>query len=263
MTARRLLKLAGSFAAPGLSGLLRPLALSQFPTTRLMISRGKIDHLQRTANNYRQMAIFPAKVCGIKSESDSVRRLRLSVPHPDFTFKAGQWVDFFIPGLEKVGGFSICSSPTLLRTEGVIELAVKYTTHPPAHWVHRECRLDSEVAVRVGGDFFFDPAPDDPPLDLLLVAGGVGINPLYSILLHTLDLRRHHLEGGQGYMPGAVRLCYSAQSDQELLFQKSIVEACQQFPGKFSCDFHLTRQTGAVPTQLQPYASGGRISEGF
>lgn len=45
-------------------------------------------------------------------------------------------VDFFIPGVEKVGGFSMCSSPGLLQREGIVELAVKYTKHPPAHWVH-------------------------------------------------------------------------------------------------------------------------------
>ncbi|MEQ2177853.1 hypothetical protein GOODEAATRI_007927, partial [Goodea atripinnis] len=33
-------------------------------------------------------------------------------------------VDFFIPGVEKVGGFSMCSSPGLLQREGIIELAV-------------------------------------------------------------------------------------------------------------------------------------------
>lgn len=45
-------------------------------------------------------------------------------------------VDFFIPGVETVGGFSMCSSPGLLQREGVVELAVKYTKHPPAHWIH-------------------------------------------------------------------------------------------------------------------------------
>lgn len=45
-------------------------------------------------------------------------------------------VDFFIPDVEKVGGFSMCSSPGLLQREGVVELAVKYAKHPPAHWVH-------------------------------------------------------------------------------------------------------------------------------
>lgn len=50
-------------------------------------------------------------------------------------------VDFFIPGVPKVGGFSICSSPGLLEKEGVLELAVKYNLHPPAHWIHTQVIL--------------------------------------------------------------------------------------------------------------------------
>ena len=45
-------------------------------------------------------------------------------------------VDFFIPGVETVGGFSICSSPKTLKDTSTIELAVKYSDHPPALWVH-------------------------------------------------------------------------------------------------------------------------------
>lgn len=37
-----------------------------------------------------------------------------------------------------VGGFSICSSPQRLERERIIELAVKYTNHPPAVWVHNK-----------------------------------------------------------------------------------------------------------------------------
>lgn len=42
----------------------------------------------------------------------------------------------FIPGLETVGGFSMCSSPQDLATKGTLTLAIKYSTHPPAHWIH-------------------------------------------------------------------------------------------------------------------------------
>lgn len=82
-----------------------------------------MDHLDRTANNYRQnvsrnseihclvinllsiclvqydvfclylitpQALYPARICGIMNESETVKRLRIAV-HPDFCFKAGQW----------------------------------------------------------------------------------------------------------------------------------------------------------------------------
>ncbi|XP_076006187.1 oxidoreductase NAD-binding domain-containing protein 1 isoform X2 [Genypterus blacodes] len=226
-----------------------------------MSSRRQMDHLERTANNSRQNDLYPAQVCGIVIESEVVKRLRLAV-HPDFTFKAGQWVDFYIPGVEKVGGFSMCSSPGLLQREGVVELAVKYAKHPPAHWIHTECAVGSQVAMRVGGDFFFDPSSSDPSVDLLLVAGGVGINPLYSILLHAADLLRlNHASEGQQYHIGSAHLCYSAKSTLQLLFKSTIMEACRMFPDKLTCDLHVTQQSTDTDPQLQPFLKSGRITE--
>ncbi|XP_054462073.1 oxidoreductase NAD-binding domain-containing protein 1 [Anoplopoma fimbria] len=229
--------------------------------TRHMSSKSEMDHLERTSSNYRQNALYPAQVCGIMDESETVKRLRIAV-HPDFSFKAGQWVDFFIPGVETVGGFSMCSSPDLLQREGVVELAVKYTKHPPAHWIHTMCTVGSRVAMRVGGDFFFNPSPSDPSVDLLLLAGGVGINPLYSILLHTSGLLHlNQASGGRDYKIGSAHLCYSAKNTQELLFKSSIIEACREFPDKLSCDLHVTQQSTDVDSHLQPFINRGRITE--
>ena len=62
-----------------------------------------------------------------------------------------------------------------------------------------QCRPNSNVAIKVGGNFFFDPAefaattPGNDPSSILLIAGGVGINPLVSILR---ELKAHlwHLQ---------------------------------------------------------------------
>ncbi|XP_071385422.1 oxidoreductase NAD-binding domain-containing protein 1 isoform X2 [Centroberyx affinis] len=253
---------ARSFTSPApAAGLLCRRVLGPTSITRNMSSKREIDHLEKTASNYRQNALYPAQVCGIISESETVKRLRLTV-HPDFNFKAGQWVDFLIPGLEKVGGFSMCSSPGLLQREGVVELAVKYTKHPPAHWIHTACTVGSSVAMRVGGNFYFDPSPSDPSVDLLLVAGGVGINPLYSILLHAADLLHlNHASEGRDYHIGSTHLCYSAKNTQELLFKNTIIEVCQEFPDKFSCDFHITQQSTDDDPHLQPFINRGRITE--
>ncbi|KAK3525271.1 hypothetical protein QTP86_024900 [Hemibagrus guttatus] len=221
------------------------------------LSSRPADHLKRTASVYRQKAMFSARVSAITDESENVKRLQLEVPHPEFSFRAGQWVDFFIPGIETVGGFSVCSSPGLLHREGVIELAVKYTQHPPAHWIHTKCILGSHVEVRVGGDFYFDPMPSDQTVDLLLVAGGVGINPLYSILMHTADL----LQLPHAYKPGHTHLCYSAKNTKELLFKNSIIDVCREFPDKLSCDFRVTQQDFEIESNLQPYTGSGKISQ--
>uniref|UniRef100_A0A9L0SFX3 Oxidoreductase NAD binding domain containing 1 n=1 Tax=Equus caballus TaxID=9796 RepID=A0A9L0SFX3_HORSE len=171
------------------------------------------------------------------------------------------WVDFFIPGVSVVGGFSICSSPRLLEQERMIDLAVKYTNHPPALWIHNQCTLDSEVAVRVGGEFFFDPQPADTSRNLVLIAGGVGINPLLSILRHSADLHRAQADKGSGYAMGTVKLFYSAKNTSELLFKKNILDLVNEFPEKIACSLHVTKQTTQISAELKPYITEGRITE--
>ncbi|KAL6059180.1 hypothetical protein STEG23_008087, partial [Scotinomys teguina] len=165
-------------------------------------------------------------------------------------------VDFFIPGVSVIGGFSICSSPQLLEQERIIELAVKYTNHPPAVWVHNECTLDSEVALRVGGEFCFDPQPTDAPQNLVLIAGGVGINPLLSILRHSADLHRDRADKGSGCEIGTIKLFYSAKNTSELLFKKNILDLVNEFPEKITCSLHVTKQMAQISAELKPYITG-------
>ncbi|XP_053795601.1 oxidoreductase NAD-binding domain-containing protein 1 isoform X3 [Vidua chalybeata] len=214
------------FPSHSLLGVLRHSAFPYCTGNGTIKSKRKMDHLERTANNFRQEVITQAKVCGITNESETVKRLRLAISNKDFTFKAGQWVDFFIPGVSVVGGFSICSSPGLLEQEGILELAVKHTVHPPAHWIHTECTLDSEVALRVGADL-------------------------------------HGYQEGKGnrHKLGTAKLYYSAKNTSELLFKKNILGLMKAFPGKITCCFHVTQQRSQICKELQPHITEGRISE--
>ncbi|KAM6176283.1 oxidoreductase NAD-binding domain-containing protein 1 [Erethizon dorsatum] len=240
---------------------LTPGTLRHLTLTSTMKSKRKTDHLERTASVVRREVVAAAKVCGTASESPSVKSLCLLVADKDFSFKAGQWIDFFIPGVSVVGGFSMCSSPRLLEQERMIELAVKYTNHPPALWVHNECTLGSEVAVRVGGEFFFDPQPTDAPRNLVLIAGGVGINPLLSILRYSADLHREWANKRSGYEIGTIKLFYSVKNTSELLFKKNILDLVSEFPEKIACSLHVTKQTTQISAELRPYITEGRITE--
>ncbi|XP_068863337.1 oxidoreductase NAD-binding domain-containing protein 1 isoform X4 [Aphelocoma coerulescens] len=213
------------FPSDSALGVLRHSAFCYCTENSTIKSKRKMDHLERTANNFRQEVITQAKVCGITNESETVKKLRLAIANKDFTFKAGQWVDFFIPGVSVVGGFSICSSPSLLKREGILELAVKYTVHPPAHWIHTECTLDSEVALRVG------------------------------------DLHGYQEGKGNRHKLGTVKLYYSAKTTSELLFKKNILGLMKAFPGKITCCFHVTQQRSQICEELQPHVAEGRISE--
>lgn len=51
-----------------------------------------------------------------------------------------------IPGVDTVGGFSICSSPIHFSKTGEFSLSVKMSDHPPANWVHNKVRIDKRYS---------------------------------------------------------------------------------------------------------------------
>lgn len=140
------------------------------------------------------------------------------MPHQQFL--PGQWLDVYVPGVPKAGGFTITSTPSRARgrrtsapsTEtaaatttaaeeevgggggepgayayAYLELAVqKSPENPPAAWLWQEegTILDKELRVRVGGSFVWPPPGINVRSSLrkaVFVAGGVGVNPLISM----------------------------------------------------------------------------------
>lgn len=80
-----------------------------------------------------------------------------------------------------------------------------------------QCRVGDKLMIRVGGDFHYAPSEGRELTDLLLIGGGVGINPLFSMLSHHVRLlsRSHSNTVGKG----SVRMLYSSKTESELLFR--------------------------------------------
>lgn len=131
-------------------------------------------------------------------------------------FSAGQWVDTFIPGLPKAGGFTVTSAPVEAKPSshgsGHIELAVQKSLNPPAQWLWQptESILGKQIAVRVGGSFIWPPPNVDVTriTRLVLIAGGVGINPLISIFAHLIRSRSSR--------PREIHILYGTKADAEM-----------------------------------------------
>ncbi|KAK5676216.1 hypothetical protein LTS10_011028 [Elasticomyces elasticus] len=157
--------------------------------------RSSIPHEDRTATEPRENRLEPVILSHIREVNPTVRLLRLNPVDPGHTikFSPGQWVDTFIPGLPKAGGFTISSAPSEARprkhSPPYLELAIQKSRNPPAQWLWKpEAEiLGSQLVVRVGGSFVWPP----PRLDvakidrLVLVAGGVGIKPKEIHFLYT------------------------------------------------------------------------------
>lgn len=178
-----------------------------------------------------------AVVQRVHSASESVRVLELKVTEPHFRFLPGQWVDFFMPGVDKVGGFSICSSPRQLQQSGFVQLAVKRSSDAASSWVHSSsCCTGVQVRIKAGGDFVYD---NREQLPAVFVAGGIGINPLISMLRHIHEAPH----------PVPCTLLYSAQRKEDLVFGAELEDLARRHAHSFEYIPILTR--------TRPGAEGG------
>jgi len=231
-----------------------------------MTSSRRPDHIEITAQQAREAGVFHATITRVDQLSPTVRGLQLSFAHqskgPNISFKAGQWVDFFAPGVSTIGGFSMSSAPYQLEEEGTLDLAIKVSNHPPAKWVHSDmCKEGATAHVRVGGDFHYNPTPTSPSRSLLLLAGGVGINPIVSVMRHAADLRLRKQNGEKEvHQPGNVILLYSAAKAEELIYKDVIDKICE-IEG-FSCIYHVTKETAPLtaPHRISQESIGSALS---
>ncbi|XP_059352271.1 oxidoreductase NAD-binding domain-containing protein 1-like [Daphnia carinata] len=226
---------------PGLPGLSlhKPKLAIQLCLKRKLEILSMGGHTERTKINYRQNVMSGATVIERKILSPTVIGIKLMVEDHSLAFFSGQWVDLFIPNVNQVGGFSMCSPPSLLEQSQQIDLAIKKSSWPPAQWVHTNCKVGDKVQIRVGGDFYYIPPSNVPIPDMIFIAGGVGINPLLSILLQL----KHHFQipTNEKYLPKNITLLYSAKQKEELLFQDTISELKHGPLKSFDCRFFVTR----------------------
>ncbi|KAI1876558.1 hypothetical protein JX265_004084 [Neoarthrinium moseri] len=167
----------------------------------------KTSHLERTAAEPRDKACDTLTVTlrRIDQVNPQIRLFRLETPPsgPPVRFLAGQWLDVFVPSVAKAGGFTITSPPSRALPSdagpGYLELAIqKSPDNPPAAWLWQDSSvvLGQELQVRIGGSFVW-PAPGVDAQTLrrvVFVAGGVGINPLVSMLSDISEGASNELE---------------------------------------------------------------------
>ena len=148
-------------------------------------------------------------VVGMFRETGSVRTFRLApsdggaIP---FTFKAGQFLNLSLPiDGKKVGrSYTIASPPT---RDAYIELTVKREEQGQvSRFLHEKLMTGQAVTVSApSGRFTFDRSSAD---SILLIAGGVGITPVMSILRDLTDR----------CWPGRIDLVFSVRSSADVIF---------------------------------------------
>jgi NAD(P)H-flavin reductase len=154
-----------------------------------------------------------------------------------------------------VGGFTITSPPQAShpgQNDPHIELAIQSSPeNPPAAYLWRPVSeiLDSEVSFKVGGNFVYPPSTLNREqcerIDrAVFVAGGVGINPIISMISAMNEVGTRATLGG---MPRTVRVLYTARSErdkggegEEILFERRLNDIAKKWRDDQQVDYQYT-----------------------
>lgn len=157
-------------------------------------------------------------------------------------FLPGQWLDVYLPTLPKPGGFTITSTPSqaLDKAKPYLELAVQRSPNNPAAawlWQPVDVIQQSTIHVRVGGSFVWPPQNVDLGSlgRVIFVAGGVGVNPLISMLSSLAE------SAASGESSLEIHVLYSQRDPAQppdarrMLFVERIADIFSRrvLPGKF------------------------------
>ena len=169
-------------------------------------------------------------VVAVLDEANDIKTFRLLRPH-GFDFSSGQFVPVRVrvDGKPHVRCYSVSSSP---ETRGYLEISVR-RQGVVSTMLHATLRTGTSVVVgRPAGTFVY-PAGDDRPI--VLVAGGIGITPLLSMLRHAVAIEPSR----------PVTLLYSARSENDLAFVGELRLIAERHP-QVRIGITLTRPSSAT-----------------
>jgi ferredoxin-NADP reductase len=162
-----------------------------------------------------QSGFAPVTVLAVLDETSDIKTFRLSRP-PGFDFKPGQFapVRMSIDGKPHVRCYSISSSPD---SRGYFEISVR-RQGLVSTTLHATVRQGSQLTIGKPAGHFVYPADDERPLALL--AGGIGITPLLSMLRFAVS----------SHPTRPVTLLYSARNREALAFLPELRVLAQRHP---------------------------------
>jgi NAD(P)H-flavin reductase len=152
------------------------------------------------------------RVTDIYSETKDVKTLKLEFAEEklrgDFNFSPGQFIELSVPGVGEAT-FCLASSP---RADGYLECSIK-KAGKVTEAVHM---LDVASFVGIRGPYGnWFPIETMRGLDLIFVAGGIGLAALRSLILEVLARRDEFAN---------IHIIYGARSVEDLVYKRELEE---------------------------------------
>ena len=167
------------------------------------------------ASQARPQGFVQTSVLAVFEETSDIRTFRFARPD-GFEFVPGQFVAIRVraDGKDHIRCYSISSAP---EVRGYLEISVK-RQGLVSNTLHAALRPGVQVSLKAPAGAFRYPSNDDRPV--VLIAGGVGITPMLSMLRHAV----------QAEPARSVTLLYSAQTEEHLAFRDEIRMIARRHP---------------------------------
>lgn len=229
----------------GLCEYLAPPASARTPVSRVRPSETRPASASAAgpAGSPRPTAPAPIKgfvqvpVLSTFDETPHIKTIRVARPE-GFQFAPGQFmpVRIKVEGKELTRCYSISSSPS---SPGYLEISVK-RQGVVSNALHATVRPGALLSIRQPAGSFRYPGDDDRPV--VLIAGGIGITPLMSMLRHAVAT----------HPTRPITLLYGAHTEGDFAFRDELECLARRHP-----QFHLHLAAATGPTA--PHVYPGRI----
>jgi ferredoxin-NADP reductase len=176
----------------------------------------------------RPKGFIQAPVLAVFNETDDIKTIRIARPD-GFEFTAGQFITVRVrvDGKDCSRCYSLSSAPDV---RGYLEISVK-RQGLVSNALHATARPGALMSVRSPSGAFKYPSGDDRPIALL--AGGVGITPLISMLRYAV-----HTEPSR-----PITLLYSARTPSDFAFRDELAALARRHP-QFRIHLTSTKSSG-------------------
>lgn len=177
---------------------------------------------------------------GITQETADTITLHFSQPEHKLNYESGQYLTLIseIEGKEVIRAYSLCSS---YHTDEDLSVSVKRVkTGIMSNHLHEHIKAGEEIFVLPpAGNFIF--MPGNIPKDIILIGGGSGITPLFSIIKSALVKE----------LGSAVSLIYVNPNRENTIYYEEL----EQWRLKFSSRFRIIHYWSEVMKEKQQQKS--------
>jgi len=161
------------------------------------------------------------RVARIFDETHDVKTFRFVAPDGGplpFDHVAGQYLNLAleIGGARVNRSYTIASSPT---RGAYCEISVKNVGHASGH-LHRTLREGDTIKVSAPAGKFFFAGEASGPQRVVLIAGGVGITPMMSIVRSLTDR----------CWPGEIYLLFANRTRRDVIFERELAHLRERHP---------------------------------